>query len=116
MKQVLTPEDINFLEEQLQKISSGPWSVVEDENVDTAWVVPEVESNPIALFDYRGGVQNRADAHFVVSARNYMDMMLREIKILRRRVLELIQSNNIEVQKRMDLLTELHELKELSDK
>lgn len=113
MKQVLTPEDINFLEELLNNSTHGPWSVVEDKFVDTAWVAPDLESNPIALFDYRSGPQNLADARFVASSRNYMTVLLKEIKTLRQRVLDLIQSNNIEVQKRADLQTELNELKKI---
>ncbi len=115
MKEVLTPEDINFLEENLKKTSSSPWNVVEDAGVDTAWVVPGTGSNPIALFDYNSGEQNKADARFVASARNYMEVMLSEIKSLRKRVLELIQSNNTEVQKRMDVQAELNELKKLQN-
>ncbi|MDR2068007.1 MAG: hypothetical protein LBP41_03400 [Holosporaceae bacterium] len=113
MKQVLTPEDINFLEEQLRNATPAPWDVVEDKGVDTAWVTPNADGNPIALFDYYSGEQNKADAHFVASARNYMEVMLGEIKNLRKRILELIQSNNIEVQKRLDLQTEIDELKKV---
>lgn len=113
MKQILTPEDINFLEEKMASASSAPWSVVCQDDVDTAWVVPSVDGNPIALFDYHSKEQNRHDADFVVSARNYFQIMLSEIKSLRKRVLDLIQSNNIEVQKRMDLQTELNELKKI---
>ncbi|MDR2681764.1 MAG: hypothetical protein LBB29_01810 [Holosporaceae bacterium] len=113
MKQVLTPEDLNYLEEKLEAASPAPWRVVDEENVDTVWVSPDLDGNPIALFDYRSGEQNKADAHFVVYSRNYMSVLIREIKILRKRVLELIQSNNSELQKRMDLQTELNELKKL---
>ncbi|GHU14231.1 hypothetical protein FACS189449_10610 [Alphaproteobacteria bacterium] len=113
MKQVLTPEDINCLEEKLKAASPAPWKVVEEENVETAWVSPDIDGNPIALFDYRSGEQNKADAHFVVHSRNYMDVLISEIRTLRRRILELIQSNNVEVQKRIDLQTELSELKKL---
>ena len=116
MKQILTPEDINFIEEKLQNAAPGPWKVVEDESVDTVWVSPDTDGNPIALFDYRSGEENRADAHFMVCSRNYMDLLLKEIKTLRKRVLELIQSNNIELQKRMDMQTELNELKEIMHK
>ncbi|MDR2724006.1 MAG: hypothetical protein LBB25_02235 [Holosporaceae bacterium] len=113
MKQVLTSEEVNFLEEKLKSSSPAPWSIIEDEAVATVWVVPSGEGNPIALFDYRSREQNSADAHFFISARNYMDVMIREIKNLRKRILELIQSNNIEVQKRMDLQAELAELKKI---
>ncbi|MDR2107033.1 MAG: hypothetical protein LBO73_00700 [Holosporaceae bacterium] len=113
MKQLLTPEDLNFLEEKVKASSEGPWSIVEDKNVDTAWVVPCGGGNPIALFDYRSGEQNRADARFVEAARNYTEVLIGEIKTLRKRVLELIQSNNSEVQKRQDLQTELAELKKI---
>lgn len=113
MKQVLTSEDLNFLEEKLRESSPAPWSIREDESADTAWVVPSTDGNPIALFDYGSREQNRADACFFVSARNYMDVMIEEIKSLRKRVLELIQSNNVEVQKRMDVQTELAELKKV---
>jgi hypothetical protein len=111
MKQVLTSEDINFLEERMKSASPAPWNIREDESADTAWVVPGTDGNPIALLDYRSREQNRADAYFLVSTRNYMSIMIDEIKSLRKRVLELIQSNNMEVRKRMDVQTELAELK-----
>jgi hypothetical protein len=113
MKQVLTSEDINFLEEKLKASSPAPWSILEDAAVDAVWVVPSMEGNPIALFDYRSRDRNSADAHFLVSSRNYMGIIIREIKNLRKRVLELIQSNNMEVQKRLDLQSELEELKKI---
>jgi hypothetical protein len=102
-----------FLEEKLKVASKAPWSVVEDEAVDSAWVVPSAGGNPIALFDYKSKAQNGADAHFVAFTRNYMKIMLEEIKNLRRRILELIQSNNVEIQRRIDLQTELEELKKI---
>jgi hypothetical protein len=40
-----------------------------------------------------------------------MDVLLREVKHLRKRILELIQSNNQEVQKRLDLQIEVDELR-----
>lgn len=113
MKQVLTPEDVNFLEDRLKSATPGPWSVMSQSDVDTAWVVPSIEGNPIALFDYRSGAENTANAEFFVAARGYMEIMLKEIKALRNRVLELIQSNNIEVQKRLDLQAEVDELKRM---
>ena len=113
MKQVLTPEDINFIEEKLQNATPGPWKVLEDESVDTAWVSPDAEGSPIALFDYRSGDDNRANAHFLVCSRNYTALLVKEVKTLRKRVLELIKSNNLEVQKRADLQAELNELKEI---
>lgn len=113
MKQVLTPEDINFLEDRLKKTTPGPWSIMSESGVDTVWVVPSVEGNPISLFDYRSPDENNANAEFVVSARNYVGIMLEEIKSLRKRVLDLIQSNNFEVQKRMDLQSEIDELKKM---
>lgn len=115
IKQVLTPEDMNFLEECLSKATPAPWGVVEDIEVDTAWVVPSVGSNPIALFDYKSGVQNKADAHFVASARNYAEIMINEIKALRNRVLELIQANNLEVQKRIAAQEELMRIKKFQN-
>lgn len=111
MKLVLTPEDINFLEEKLSHATSGPWRVIEDQAVDTAWVSPDIEGNPIALIDYNSAFQNKADAHFIAASRNYMDVLLSEVKSLRKRILELIQSNNVELQKRLDLQEELNELR-----
>ncbi len=116
MKQVLTPEDIHILEKRLKEATPAPWSVIEKEGVDTVWVSPNLDGNPIALFDYRSGEENRADAYFMAASREYMDILIREIKDLRNRVLELIQSNNLEFQKRMDLQTELNELKKLLNK
>lgn len=116
MKLILTPEDINFLEDRLKAATKAPWNVIEEDGVDTVWVSPNLDGNPIALFDYQSGEKNRADAHFVVAAREYMGIMLKEIRELRARVLELIQSNNLEFQKRMDLQTELNELKKVLNK
>lgn len=113
MNEILTPEDINFLEEKLERASPAPWKVVENEDVDAVWITPELEGNPIALLDYKGSEQNKNDAHFIVSARNYTKILIHEIKNLRKRVLDLIQSNNLELQKRLDLQTELNELKKL---
>ncbi|MDR0555879.1 MAG: hypothetical protein LBG20_02630 [Holosporaceae bacterium] len=113
MKQVLTSEDINFLEEKLRGSSADPWNVQESSEVSTVWIVPSLEGNPIALLDYQNQEKNSADAHFMVAARNYMRVLLDEVKNLRRRILELIQSNNQELQKRMDLQMELQELKKI---
>ena len=113
MKQVLTPEDINGLEEKLLKASPAPWRVIEDKSVDTAWVSPDIEGNPIALIDYNSAAQNKADAHFIAASRNYMGVLISEVKVLRKRILDLIQSNNIELQKRLDLQEELNELKKV---
>lgn len=111
MKLVLTPEDINFLEQKLTEATPGPWRVIEDQAVDTAWVSPDIEGNPIALIDYNSAFQNKADAHFIAASRNYMEVLLSEVKGLRKRILELIQSNNVELQKRLDLQEELNQLK-----
>lgn len=113
MKQILSPEDINLLEHMLLQTTSAPWNVVEDDTCDTAWVVPANANNPIALFDYNEGKQNKADARFVAISRNYMDILISEIKTLRKRTLELIQANNTEVRKRLDMQTEIEELKKL---
>ncbi len=113
MKLVLTPEDMNLLEKRLSEATKAPWNVIAKEGVHTVWVSQNLNGNPIALLDYQPGDQNRADAEFIVAAREYMEVMLREIKDLRGRVLELIQSNNQEFQKRLDLQTELNELKKL---
>ena len=113
MKQVLTPEDINTLEDMLERTTPAPWTVIDNADVNAAWVSPDNERNPVALFDYRTAEQNKYDAYFVVYARNYMRVLIDEIKILRKRILEVIQSNNIEVQKRLDLQSELNELKKM---
>lgn len=113
MKLVLTPEDINGLTEKLDRASPAPWRVIEDESVDTVWVSPDIEGNPIALIDYNSAEQNRADAHFIATARNYMGVLISEVKTLRKRILDLIQSNNTELQKRLDLQEELNELKKM---
>ncbi|MDR2766628.1 MAG: hypothetical protein LBB63_04200 [Holosporaceae bacterium] len=113
MKQILTPEDLNLLEEKLKSATALPWNVVEDDGVGTAWVIPDVDGNPIALFDYHSEAQNKADAGFVAYARNYMPVLLQEVKNLRKRILELIQSNNNELQRRLDLQTEVNELRKV---
>ncbi|MDR3156089.1 MAG: hypothetical protein LBT90_03250 [Holosporaceae bacterium] len=111
MKQVLTPEDISAVEQIVDASSPLPWKVIEIDNVDTVWVSPNIEGNPIALFDYHSREQNRADARFMVCARDYMKILIDEVKSLRRRVLELIKLNNLELQRRIDLQTDFDELK-----
>lgn len=113
MKQILSPEDINLIEQVMNKASPAPWNIIYDNEVDTAWVVPSNPNRPIALFDYNNGDQNKADAHFTSIARNYIEILVSEVKTLRKRTLELIQANNAEIRKRLDMQTELEELKKL---
>jgi methionine synthase II (cobalamin-independent) len=68
---------------------------------------------PIALFDYHSREQNIADARFMICARDYMQVLIDEVKSLRKRVLELIQLNNVELQKRIDLQTNFDDLKQV---
>ena len=111
MKYILTPEDINFLEDVIVNATTAPWSVLEGDKVGTAWVVPELNGNPVALVDYRDASHNKSDAHFIACARNYMPILIAEIKRLRKRVTELIQANNIEARKSIELRYELDKIK-----
>lgn len=112
MKQVLTPEDLNILEQTLKDVSGETWVVLEKEGVDSVWV-SNLNGSAVALLDYSSCDQNKADALFIASSRNYASLLLTEIKTLRKRVLDLIASNNAEIQKRVDVQGELDEIKEI---
>lgn len=97
----------------LKQTSDGNWYVVEDEDVDTVWISSDDESvDTIALLDYNGRNKNSADAHFIVNARNSAAKLLREVEILRQRVLDLLEENTKEVNLRVALQKQLNDLKE----
>ena len=100
---------------RLYKASTGGvWSVVEDNSIDTAWVVTSSdESGPVALVDYNSGGQNRADAHFIASIHNHAEELFVELQTLRKRVQLLLDENTEEVEKRIALQNELNEFKGL---
>lgn len=104
---------VKELSKLLRQTSAGNWYVVEDEDVDTVWISSDDESiDTIALLDYNGGVKNRADAHFIVNAKNSISKLLREVEILRQRVLDLLEENTKEVNSRVALQKQLNDLKE----
>ena len=103
---------LNSVSEMLNDATGGVWSVVADDDVDTAWIVSDKDgSNPVALLDYNAGAQNRHDAYFIVRVRNNIHNMISEIQTLRRRVDELLENNAREVELRISLQSELKKIR-----
>ena len=91
--------------------TQGPWEVLEDRLVDTAWVNAAAadDDKPIALFDYRSGEANKANAAFVAAARSDVPVLLQMVSSLSRRVHELVEANNREVAARIEANKRLQE-------
>lgn len=93
--------------------TGGVWKVIKDDDIDTAWVSSDAEnSNPIALVDYNSGEQNRADAYFISKMHNHAEEIFDEITNLRARVVDLLNENTNEVNKRIAIQNELNKIKE----
>ena len=104
---------VKELSDLLKQTSAGNWYVVEDEDVDTVWISSDDESvDTIALLDYNGRAKNSADARFIVKAKNSASKLLREVEILRQRVIDLLEENTKEVDLRVALQKQLNDLKE----
>ncbi len=92
--------------------SGGVWSVVNDSDVGTVWIVSDRDAaNPIALLDYNSGDQNEVDARFIVCAHNNLQSIASELRFLRRRVEELLANNTKEVELRISLQNELKQVR-----
>ncbi len=107
----ISAADLQAIGARCDAATEGPWEVLEDRLVDTAWVNaarPE-DDKPIALFDYRSGPANKANAAFVAAARKDVPLLLRLVKALSRRVEELVEANNREIAARVEANRRLQE-------
>jgi hypothetical protein len=103
--------DLEAIAARCGAASKGPWEVLEDRLVDTAWLnaaTPD-DDKPIALFDYRSGTENKANAAFVAAARSDVPMLLQLVKSLSKRVEELLEANNREIAARVEANKRLQE-------
>ncbi|MGB8273913.1 MAG: hypothetical protein WCF16_01430 [Alphaproteobacteria bacterium] len=96
--------DIDAIAARCKAAAAGPWEVIEDEVVDAAWVNAATPSDdkPIALFDYRAGAENKANAHFVAQARQDIPALIELVRGLKRRVADLLAANNRETAARIE--------------
>lgn len=106
---------VDLMEGVYKSTSNGNWYVIEDETVETVWISSDDDNiHTVALLDYNGKEQNNFDASFIVMAKNDMPKLLKEIKVLRQRVLDLLEENTKEVNMRISLQKELEQLKNSS--
>jgi len=105
------PADLEAIAARCEAATAGPWDVLDDPLVDTAWVnaaTPE-DDKPIALFDYRSGPDNKVNAAFVAAARSDVPLLLDLVNSLSRRIEELVEANNREVAARIEANRRLQE-------
>lgn len=96
--------DLEAIAARCEAAIPGPWEVLEDRLVASAWVnaaTPD-DDKPIALFDYRGEAENKANAAFVAAARADVPLLLGLVAALNKRVDELVEANNREVAARIE--------------
>ena len=101
-------DELNIIDDCLQRATKGKWYVIEDDCVDSVWIATDDEGNdPIALLDYNSREENSANAHLIVDMRNRMASLIAEVRSLRRRVVELLAENANEVNLRIKLQSEI---------
>ncbi|MBY0430270.1 MAG: hypothetical protein K2Q10_03660 [Rhodospirillales bacterium] len=98
----LTAEELAEMQARAEKATPGPWEVLMDPAIDTAWLNAATvdDDRAIALFDYRDGERNLANAIFSARARTDLPRLVAEIRSLRERVQALLQANSKEVDRR----------------
>jgi hypothetical protein len=103
--------NIEVIAARCKAATPGPWEVVEEAEVDAAWVnaATPTDDKPIALFDYRTGSENKANAAFVAQARQDIPALIEMVAGLRRRVADLVEANNREIAARIEANTKLKE-------
>jgi hypothetical protein len=69
----------------------------------------QTDDKPIALFDYRTGPENKANAAFVAQARQDIPALIEMVLGLRRRVADLLDANNREIAARIEANAKLQE-------
>lgn len=107
----LSPEELDALEARINAATMGPWQVLRDDAIASAWLNADLpdDDKAIALFDYRDGGENIANAEFSALARNQMPRLITEIRALRSRIQELLEANGKEVDRRTLALRERDE-------
>lgn len=96
-------DDLDGIETRARQATSGPWQVLHDPRLDCVWLnaASPGDHGAIALFDYRGGQRNLADAQFAAHARQDVVALVAEVRNLRARVEELLEANSREVERRI---------------
>jgi hypothetical protein len=99
----LCAEELDSMEQAAEAASPGPWEALIDPRVDGAWVnvARDDDDKPVALFDYRKGPANQANARFVAHARTAVPRLCDEVRRLNRRIQELLVANTREVDARV---------------
>ena len=103
--------DLEAIAARCEAATPGPWEVLSDELVDTVWLnaaTPE-DDKPIALFDYRPGTLNRANADFVAHARQDVPVLLAAMRSMQQRIQDLLEANNREIKARVEAKRQLEE-------
>ncbi len=105
---VVNSDELNAIDDCLQRATKGRWYVIEDEAVDGVWIATDEGGNdPIALLDYNSREENSANAHLIVDMKNCMSSLVVEVRSLRQRVVELLAENANEVNLRIKLQSEM---------
>jgi hypothetical protein len=99
----LTMDELKAMEAAASGASGAPWEALIDARVDGAWVnvARADDDKPVALFDYRRGPANQANALFVARARSDVPRLIDEVRRLNRRIQELLEANTREVDARV---------------
>jgi len=103
--------DLEAIAARCEAATPGPWEVLSDQLVDTVWLnaaTPE-DDKPIALFDYRPGALNRANADFVAHARQDVPVLLAAMRSMQQRIQDLLEANNREIKARVEAKRQLEE-------
>ena len=116
MTEQVFPRKVDYVEKLdllLKNTTPDKWYLEEEDSVESVWITTDDENlHTIALLDYNEKARNHADALFIVAAKNHGLELLREIKFLRRRVVDLLDRNTQEVERRIELQKKLQELQE----
>ncbi|MET1027700.1 MAG: hypothetical protein ABWY00_11070 [Dongiaceae bacterium] len=105
--------DLTDIAERSAKATPGPWQVLTEELVDAAWInaAGPDDDLPIALFDYRNGDENKANAEFLAHARTDIPRLLEALREARQRIEHLLDANNREIESRIAANRECCELR-----
>lgn len=103
--------DLEAIAARCEAATPGPWEVIEDQQVETVWLnaATPTDDKPIALFDYRSGIANRANAHFVAQARQDVLVLLAAMRSMQQRIQDLLEANNREIAQRVEAKRQLEE-------
>jgi len=103
--------DLEAIAERCEAATAGPWEVLSDELVDTVWLnaATAEDDKPIALFDYRTGPINRANADFIARCRQDVPVLLAAMRSMQQRIQDLLEANNREIKARVEAKRQLEE-------